>query len=964
MAGPSRNSAHLGSRRSIIMNSSLLLSLLLSVYPATSRAETAAASPKQPTRATRAKARKPARVLVAQAAPPAAPPAAAPEAPAAAPAEPPAAPPPEAPAEAAPPPAAEAAPADEALPPPPDDLPPPPDVPADVPGEGVYQDKEEDIIRVTVNRRVQDIQDVSGSATVLGQETFEKLGITNLRNITNTTPYVEIGNQEGNTEVFIRGIGSNNNTELGDPAVATHIDGVYIPRPRGIGSMIFDIDRVEVNRGPQGTLYGRNAVGGTLNVVTKAPVLKELGAEATVGFGNYRQRVGQGVVNVPIGDRLALRAAFFSEYHEPFYKNAGPIHTLKGSDSVDNYAYRVSAKWNPIDALTIRITHDFTSEGGTGYSGSNYQDALTSGILPEEVPDPRAVWYRGPQARMDMKHWGISGDIGLDLGPIQIKYLGSYRNSNYKQITAGNAGVDFNGKTVSEQSLDDWGTSYWHQISRSIIQEVRILSADDARFRWAVGGFFFREDQDAFLGSTAEGWYFGGEYTMPDMYAQSFAGFADGTFDITKWLRALAGVRITSEEKNRTGIGFQYNFNNTTGERIRFGTEGFRWNEWSRPDLPYSGPATSGGTNFSPFTNGVANFGIRDTIDEALVNGGVTQGGDFVPQDGERTDKYIDFRVGGELDITPDNMVYAKFTTGHKAGGFNDNLRVPVQVGPDGQAVDLDGDGVGDMRSIAPSYAPEKLYAVEVGSKNEFFGRKLVANASAFWYSYTDQQFQSVVALGPPDEQGRNTGTSAVRRNAGASRVLGLELDARYKLPLGFVADVAALLMNAVYTDLTTTDSRLGWGLNEQLDYRHCPGGVATEGCEGREFDLSGNKMPRSPTLAINYAIGQTIPTSIGYFDWRFSGQTKTKQYMTVFNGEGKDLTGKVEPRLSDVVPGYTRFDANIGYTHIDGRLRLEGFVTNLNDVAFMTSIINTPGLNLRFFNPPRQFGARLTVYL
>jgi iron complex outermembrane receptor protein len=127
---------------------------------------------------------------------------------------------------------------------------------------------------------------------------------------------------------------------------------------------------------------------------------------------------------------------------------------------------------------------------------------------------------------------------------------------------------------------------------------------------------------------------------------------------------------------------------------------------------------------------------------------------------------------------------------------------------------------------------------------------------------------------------------------------------------------------------------------------------------------LSGNHLPRAPVLSVNYALSQRIPTSFGRFDWQVSAQTRSAQYMTVFNGDGKDARGNVNANLSDKVPSYTRVDVNIGYTIPNGRLRLDAFVLNLTDVAYMTSLINTPSLNLRFFNPPRQIGARVTVQL
>ena len=130
----------------------------------------------------------------------------------------------------------------------------------------------EEII-VTANRREQSIQDVSGVVQSLSADEIRSAGITEFRQLQLAVPGLSIANQEGNVELFIRGVGSANNTELGDPGAAPHLNGVYIPRPRGLGGMFYDLERVEVNKGPQGTLYGRNALAGTLNIITKKPTL-------------------------------------------------------------------------------------------------------------------------------------------------------------------------------------------------------------------------------------------------------------------------------------------------------------------------------------------------------------------------------------------------------------------------------------------------------------------------------------------------------------------------------------------------------------------------------------------------------------------------------------------------------------------------------------------------------------------
>ena len=126
---------------------------------------------------------------------------------------------------------------------------------------------------------------------------------------------------------------------------------------------------------------------------------------------------------------------------------------------------------------------------------------------------------------------------------------------------------------------------------------------------------------------------------------------------------------------------------------------------------------------------------------------------------------------------------------------------------------------------------------------------------------------------------------------------------------------------------------------------------------------VKGLVLPRSPKLTVNYSVGQNIQTDFGYFDWILSAQTRSKYFMTVFNGDGRDNMGNINPNLSDSQPLYTRLDAGVGYTRPNGKMRFELVGNNLTNSTYLTSLINTPGLNLRFFNSPRQYGARLLVF-
>ncbi len=806
-----------------------------------------------------------------------------------------------------------------------------PEAPAAGVAEGTpYESDEMDTVTVTIERRSQDIQDVPGSVESFSEGDLERKGVTSMRELTAVSPHVEIGEQEGNVEVFIRGIGNTNNTEIGDPAAAVHIDGVYIPRPRGLGTMFFDIDRVEILRGPQGTLRGRNAMAGTMNVVTAAPRLGEWQAGATYQMGNYNQRLSKAMVNVPLGDQFAVRIATFTERHEPFYENEGGDYEIVPAENADTWAYRISAKYAPWDNVSFTLRHDNTHERGTGVVGSNVTEALEAGLLPEEIPDVRSVRFIGHQPSQSLDHWGVSLTADFDFGPVLAELISSYRDLEYKQTTGTTDGVNYYGKP-GPSDLDRYSSTYWNTTSESYVNEARIYSPDSSSFRWTAGFFHLYETQYVFLGQTndkAWGWA-GQEYNHPDVKLQSYAGYADGTLDILDNLRGLAGVRVTREYKHRNGIGLPFSVGcgeAPAGEEQtcqfdmhRFGTEGFRFAQDDRTVYRPSGDSVA------DFENGIAAFGDRDTLDDLLAQDGAYVG-TINEQHGHVRDTFVDFRVGAEHDLNPDQMLYATFSTGHKSGGFNDTVTV-------------------EGETLAPDFGPESIYATEVGSKNVLLDKRLTLNAAAFWYAYRDYQSNTVETLGNADIE--EAPSTSVRRNTGDARVLGLEAEGVGHLPAGFTGRLAAVLLDARFLGAKVADTRISWD----------PGAQPI-------VDLKGNYLPRAPRFTLAYGISQTIQTDMGFFDWSFSGQTKTKRYMTHFNGEGRDFDGNVNPLLSDKVPATTRLDASAGYTRPEGDIRFEAFVANLTNMTYMTSMINTPGLNLRFYNPPRQFGLRVQLFL
>ncbi len=822
--------------------------------------------------------------------------------------------------------------------------------PRDFSNETPFETLEADIILVTVDRRKKDIQKVSASVQAISGDELSRRGVTSVRELTAATPYLEVGAQEGNIELYMRGIGGNDNSENGDPAIAPHLDGVYIPRPRGFGAVFFDVERVELNLGPQGTLRGRNALGGSINVVTKAPKIGEWEAYASLQLGNYNQRLARGAINVPLGDEFALRIALFSESRDPFYQNKGGDPLLRAAEDADTWAYRISGRWLPTENMTVTLRLDNTKERGTGSVGSNYTDSLRFGIEPSEVPNPRAVGYVGHQPSQTLDHWGISSTVEVDFGPVGVEVLSSYRDLTYTQHTGANNGVFFYG--INEGNLDRYADSNWRTTSQSHLNEIRLFAPDTDTFRWTAGFFHFYEKQTVFLGQVQEdptyGWM-GRESNYNDVPSGAMAGFVDVTADVTEVFRVLAGFRLTSEYKERHGIagGFDLQCNvealaeaqrsdpdatclppsdPSFESGLRWGTPGFQFKRDGRSDYSAGSNAdTLAGVRdrVGTFLDGVETWGSRDEVAAFLAQPGADVGTGFIEQHGSVKTLFPDFRLGGEWDVSPSSMIYLTFTTGHKSGGFNDSIPVA------------------DEPPYVATFAPETLYATELGSKNELLNKKLVLNGAAFWYTYKDYQASSVQEFGAPRL------ANTVRANTGDARVLGLQGNAVGYFPRGLTGRVSAMLLDARFVGAEVADTR-----------------VSSNALEQPRTNLEGNFLPRAPQLALSYGISQNIPTVIGYFDWSLSGQTKSKMYMTQFNGEGYDLEGYANPLFNDVVPWTTRIDASVGYSRTEGDIRIDAFVANLTDMVYMTSLINVPNTNLRFFNTPRQVGVRMSLYL
>jgi iron complex outermembrane receptor protein len=219
---------------------------------------------------------------------------------------------------------------------------------------------------------------------VSGEEIAEQ-GVRNARDLNGLVPNVVINTNATATEFTIRGITSTNNTEIGNPAVGFHLDGVYLARPQSAGLAFFDVERVEVLRGPQGTLWGRNVTAGAINVITNKPKDK-LEGSVMLEVGNYDSRRSEFMINAPVNDVFSIRAALATEKRDGYLISQNPaVGATKNADDADTTAARIHALIEPNKNFSILLTADTMRARGVGYGTVAFPLAMKTAIAPKSI---------------------------------------------------------------------------------------------------------------------------------------------------------------------------------------------------------------------------------------------------------------------------------------------------------------------------------------------------------------------------------------------------------------------------------------------------------------------------------------------------------------------------------------------------------------------------------------------------
>lgn len=433
----------------------------------------------------------------------------------------------------------------------------------------------EEII-VTAEKRQADVQDVPVSIATLTGETVEELGVKDVRDLVSLLPNVGVGMLANNTIVNIRGIQTINVNIVGDPSATMHIDGVYQARSRGAHALFTDLERVEVLKGPQGTLAGRNSTAGNVNIVTRKPHY-EFEAKAGLTFGNFDRIASEGVINLPIiEDQLAIRASISTDNRDGYLIN-DRVNDIKNADDADNLSARLKMLWEPIEDLSVQLTGYYSHFDEAGpqfvpfaipFEGAATNLAGFAGpplFIPiptylEDPSDPR-VFSLDTQPVFKSEVYGITGEINWELpGEIKLTYIG---NAHFDDVS--NNTQDFDGLAAYRGVFGPFTSDTLHTS-----HELRLSSSytSDSPWDWVLGLYYFKDDTQNTRDVIIAGSLFGpgspplAAFTFPDgdFDGESMAVFGDVKYRLSEQFELHGGLRYTDDEKEsstvRNVIGF------------------------------------------------------------------------------------------------------------------------------------------------------------------------------------------------------------------------------------------------------------------------------------------------------------------------------------------------------------------------------------------------------------------------
>ena len=429
--------------------------------------------------------------------------------------------------------------------------------------ESESDDGIQDIV-VTAQRREENAQRTALSIEVFGGDDLRSQGVTSADSITKLAPGVQVAGGT-TTQVYVRGVGDFGVTATANPAVVTNIDGVTVSRPQAISGNFFDLERLELLKGPQGTLYGRNASGGALNILTAAPKFGETGGYLEATVGNYNQYGGEGALNLAAGENAAFRLSFQINDRDGYLS--------AGGDDDKHQSVRLQARVEAGD-LTLRPILSYTHLGGKGtgiavlpklpgrsawlentdpvagaaylnLAGAIFNGALLGGCNPApggNCPPPPALLADPSTSVLFQDVTSYSASLLLDykMDFATLTVIPGYRRTNARFAIQPSFLYNVGGVYTANGDRSDGETSDQYSL------EVRLSNETD-KLKWVIGGYWFKENQSTEY--ALQGGLILNSLVSSQLRTDALAAFAQATYSLSDRFRLTGGIRYTQDKR-------------------------------------------------------------------------------------------------------------------------------------------------------------------------------------------------------------------------------------------------------------------------------------------------------------------------------------------------------------------------------------------------------------------------------
>jgi iron complex outermembrane receptor protein len=764
-------------------------------------------------------------------------------------------------------------------------------------------------VTVTAQRRTERLQDVPVAVTAVSSSELLDRGVRQAGDIVDAVPNLLLNQPygpEAQPTFTLRGVTTQDFSENQSSPIAMYVDEVYKPVGALQALQIYDLDRVEVLRGPQGTLYGKNATGGAVNFYSRNPSLSDYDGYAILTGGNYSLFEAQAAVGGPIiEDRLGWRAAMLYEKRDGWVNSVVPgVEPLNG---VDAAAGRLTFLGKPNDDLTVLLKVFLSKSGGTPYGAHalNVDQAYT-GFNGEISWFDNGAKYA---VHKEIRNEGASLKIDWQLAHATLTSVTGFDYGRWYEKS------DDGGLPITAR-LDDPNT-YFSSVN-AFSQELRLTSRDSGPFGWLGGLYYGRESTHAtvqfhfFDGYDLGYWFpqpgapptlFGfDEYNNFDQIKDSRAAFLNLTYAITPEITLRGGVRYT---KDKVSIEHFYALE---GGLPPPGSVGLS------PDIDATTWWTQ--TIGNPALYPPPAPGFPPTAGRSYYQQGLAvQGYGLVPNFQNDTNN-VSGKIGADWRVNEQVLTYLSISQGYRGVAFN------------GQAY--------NDNSELTFAGPEKLTSYEIGAKTEFWDRRAIFNVAAFHYDYKNQQFLDAFTL--PS----NLGSGFRTVNAPKSRVDGAEFEFQFKVTndLQLMANLG--LLHSKYVELTLHEG-------EFVDAAHTIPRVC----------CVGNQLIQAPDYNAMLAIDwRMVHFSVGDLRLYANGNYYGKQYFDAFNTErdAQGAYGVANARLSLESTGKRGWAIAAWIKNISNRQYL-AYALNQKDAD-----TGALGFDYALVGEPRTYGADVMV--